>query len=204
MPKEKIPKEQETIVKRRIVECAARLFASKGYAATSVREIVSSAGVTAPVLYYYFKSKEGIFLEITKEGRKQFDEMLSSVQSMQGSAREKITLLVLGMLRIHRKHIDAARVIHSAFFGPPEGAPDFDFKVFHANLISTLTSIVEKGMKDGEIAKINPGAINGAVLGVIGHCLDSELFFPELAVDERQALEIIDVLFRGILPRDAQ
>ena len=40
------------------------LFAEKGYASTSVREIVSSAGVTKPVLYYYFHSKEGMFQAI--------------------------------------------------------------------------------------------------------------------------------------------
>lgn len=201
MSKVKIPGENDTLVKRRIVECATRLFASKGYAATSVREIVAGAGVTAPVLYYYFKSKEGIFLEITREGHRQFVEMLTSVQEMKGTAREKITRLVVEMYRIHRLYINEARVIHSAYYGPPESAPQFDFRSFHKNLIVTLEKIVSDGVSCGELARHRIGAINALVLGVLRHCLDAELFFPELAVNEEQLNEIIDVMFRGILPR---
>ena len=38
--------------KERILIAAATLFANKGYAGTSVREIVEAAGVTKPTLYY--------------------------------------------------------------------------------------------------------------------------------------------------------
>ena len=45
---------------RHIARTAARLFAERGYDATSVREIVEAAGVAKPTLYYYFRSKEGL------------------------------------------------------------------------------------------------------------------------------------------------
>ena len=41
-----------------ILQAAVRLFARKGYEATSTREIVEAAGVTKPMIYYYFKNKE--------------------------------------------------------------------------------------------------------------------------------------------------
>ncbi len=43
-----------------LAQVAARLFAARGYDATSVREIVEAAGVTKPTLYYYYGSKEGL------------------------------------------------------------------------------------------------------------------------------------------------
>src|SRR3954465_15238226 len=43
-----------------IARVAARLFASQGYEATSVRAIVEAAGVTKPTLYYHYGSKEGL------------------------------------------------------------------------------------------------------------------------------------------------
>ena len=52
--------------RQRLLDAAAELFNGKGYAATTVREIVKAAGVTKPVLYYYFKNKEGIFLELMR------------------------------------------------------------------------------------------------------------------------------------------
>ena len=53
--------ELEPNARQRLLEMATKLFAEKGYAGTSVREIVDRAGVSKPVLYYYFKSKEGLF-----------------------------------------------------------------------------------------------------------------------------------------------
>src|ERR1700733_1012410 len=47
-------------VARHIARVAAKLFAERGYDATSVREIVEAAGVAKPTLYYYFRSKEGL------------------------------------------------------------------------------------------------------------------------------------------------
>ncbi len=56
--------ELEPNARQRLLETATELFAEKGYAGTSVREIVDRAGVSKPVLYYYFKSKEGLFYAI--------------------------------------------------------------------------------------------------------------------------------------------
>lgn len=44
-----------------VLDAARELFISKGFASTSVREICDGAGVTPPVLYYHFGSKEGLF-----------------------------------------------------------------------------------------------------------------------------------------------
>ena len=50
--------------RERILLAAASLFANKGYAGTSVREIVQTAGVTKPTLYYYFKNKEELYVRL--------------------------------------------------------------------------------------------------------------------------------------------
>ena len=49
-----------------IAERAAELFAAKGFAATSMREIAEAAGVTKPTLYYHFGSKDGLVEHIVR------------------------------------------------------------------------------------------------------------------------------------------
>lgn len=44
----------------RILNEALRLFATRGYNAVGVEEIVVSAGVTKPTLYHHFGSKQGV------------------------------------------------------------------------------------------------------------------------------------------------
>ena len=45
----------------RIIEAALTLFGEQGYEGASTREIAELAGVNAPALNYYFKSKEGVY-----------------------------------------------------------------------------------------------------------------------------------------------
>jgi len=49
-----------TGTKRRILDTAERLFASQGYAGTSLRSIISAAGVNLAAIHYHFKSKESL------------------------------------------------------------------------------------------------------------------------------------------------
>lgn len=49
-----------------ILTSALRLFSARGYDAVGVQEIVDTAGVTKPTLYYYFGSKQGLLEEILR------------------------------------------------------------------------------------------------------------------------------------------
>ena len=52
------------------------LFATKGYHATKVSDIVSKAGVAQGTFYWYFKNKEEIALQIIEEGKRQLLEVI--------------------------------------------------------------------------------------------------------------------------------
>ena len=43
-----------------LIACAQKLFYSKGYESTSVRDIVDEAGVAKGTFYYYFESKQAV------------------------------------------------------------------------------------------------------------------------------------------------
>jgi len=57
-----------------ILEAAARLFAAKGYAATSIRDIAQQVGILSGSLYYHFASKEEVLLEVHARGVSQVTE----------------------------------------------------------------------------------------------------------------------------------
>jgi len=77
-------------VRQRLLGAATDLFARKGYAATTVREIVDSARVTKPVLYYYFQNKEGIYLELMRQTFSNVDYLVDFSRGEKGSSREKL------------------------------------------------------------------------------------------------------------------
>lgn len=49
--------------RQRVLRVADDLFAAHGFAAVSMREVATAAGVTKPALYYHFRDKEALFEE---------------------------------------------------------------------------------------------------------------------------------------------
>ena len=60
---------------RLIEQAATHLFAARGYAATSVEDIVSAAGVTKPMLYRHFESKRELCVRLLQRYR---DELVGA------------------------------------------------------------------------------------------------------------------------------
>src|SRR5256886_11406922 len=57
--------------RQQLMEYATERFADNGYHPTSVAEIVQGLGVGKGVFYWYFSSKEELFLEILREAQRQ-------------------------------------------------------------------------------------------------------------------------------------
>ncbi|MBW2548946.1 MAG: helix-turn-helix transcriptional regulator [Deltaproteobacteria bacterium] len=62
------PEQRNTGTREIILEAAERLFAERGFAATSVRDIVGEADTSAPSLYHFFGSKENLLVELIGSG----------------------------------------------------------------------------------------------------------------------------------------
>ena len=60
--------DDDRLVRHRMLDTAIDLMAEKGYARTSVQDIVESVGVGPPTLYWYFKSKRGILAAAMQRG----------------------------------------------------------------------------------------------------------------------------------------
>ena len=64
--------------RKAVIDAAVRLFSEKGFATTSVQEIVEGAEVTKGAFYHHFSSKEDVLLQIRDEIAR---EMLQNAQN---------------------------------------------------------------------------------------------------------------------------
>lgn len=61
-----------------VLDAAARLFAEKGYVATSMRDIAQACGMLPGSLYYHFAAKEDLLVAVYERG---VDELLANVRA---------------------------------------------------------------------------------------------------------------------------
>jgi AcrR family transcriptional regulator len=66
-------------VRAKLLKSALHLFAKRGYDAVGVQEIVDSAKVTRPALYYYFGSKRGLIESLFEE---MVDQLLNGLRQL--------------------------------------------------------------------------------------------------------------------------
>lgn len=54
--------------RKQLLEAAAELFSTRGYAGTSIRDIADAVGMLPGSIYYHFRSKEELLLAVHGEG----------------------------------------------------------------------------------------------------------------------------------------
>jgi TetR/AcrR family transcriptional regulator len=181
-------------IRTRLLQVALELFARKGYSATTVREIVAAAGVTKPVLYYYFGNKEGIYLELIRETMGTFTEVLEKHRTAIGDNRERILKFFMELFDLSCTHIDIVRLIHAIFFGPPQGAPYFDFEVIHVRISAFVREQVEAGVARGEFAPYDAGDMAWALSGVFMAAVDEQLCHDHPKINRDGLFRVIHLL----------
>lgn len=59
-----LEKKKQNLSRKKIINSAITLFASKGFTSTTTREICKHAGVNLSLIPYYFENKEGLYTNI--------------------------------------------------------------------------------------------------------------------------------------------
>ena len=186
------------IARERLLTAALELFTARGYAATTVRELVAAAGVSKPALYYYFSNKEGIYLELMHNTYDTFREQTSLLTAYRGSARERIIHFCTGMFDCFLVHIDVSRIIYSIYFGPPQGAPPFPHERFFDEMLEIIRGMVREGIAGGELQSINESDAAWALISGLNSVMEEQFCNKPPRVDREGLVRMINLIFNGI------
>ena len=186
----------ESTIADRLLEAGVRLFATKGYPSTSTREIVEAAGVTKPMLYYYFQSKEGLLAAALSHFLAPFHERLRQELAQQRDAYEQLIEVVWAHLDFCQDHKPLARLFYALYFGPDDQKSLVNLEEYTAPGHELLMQAVEQAHTAGlvrpdcqhDLAMALHGMIN---IWVIAALTGSEPLSRELAQ------RIVNDLLRG-------
>src|ERR1700730_10309979 len=87
--------EQKRLTRRKLMESAAQLFKRKGYARTTIDDIVAGAGASRGTFYLYFPSKTRLVVAIIKQGyRSELVSFLNEVQTAKSLDQNEVRRLI--------------------------------------------------------------------------------------------------------------
>ena len=107
--------DEKSAVKQTIIIKALELFSAKGYEGVSVSELTEAAGITKPTLYYYFKSKEGLFEDVCKIYYEQLNKLITEEAVYNPNPQNYTEDIILTLSKVTNAYFSFARK-NEAFF----------------------------------------------------------------------------------------
>jgi AcrR family transcriptional regulator len=184
-------------IAQQILRAAVHLFAHKGFAATSTREIAEASGVTKPMLYYYFESKEGLCRAALDHSLETFHARFRQVLDTPREPFAQLVETVWMHFEFIRENKDLARLFFALFFGPENQVPGLDLHRYTAESDQLLGQLVEKVSRSG---LFRPGcrvALTTALRGMLTVRVIDALKVDKVDLSPALARQIVEDLLQG-------
>ena len=184
--------------RERLLDTAEELFAQKGYAATTLRDISSTLGLTHASLYYHFPGgKEELFVTVTRRNICRHGEGLAeAIRGGEPSLKRKLQRAARWLLA--HAPMDLIRLSHSDIPALQSSSATELMNLVYQEMILRLQKELASAKEGGDIrADSDPGLLAGAFIGLI----ESLHSIPEFAARRGRiamADELIEILLKGL------
>jgi len=162
--------EERKVRKKAIIKGALIVFNNLGIDKTTMDEIAKESGFGKATLYYYFSSKEDVFVDIMNYGWKDLWIGIESHIISDLKPRRKFISIVKEIAKI----VTADKILYGFLFTAPNYIKDpkhQTWKKYQDRLYSVLQSIIEEGIQKKEFLNINPGLLMKAIGGLFHQLL---------------------------------
>lgn len=187
------PNEAET----RLLASALRLFSEKGYEGTSIREIIEGAGVTRPVLYYYFENKEDLFRRLVEARFAEFTGQIERIiEEVQGCA-DRLKSVIRTAFSVAEEFPEVVRLILMVFFSPPGQGPNLDRNKLAHMRFRLLEEIMRDGLEAGELSGGDAQSLALFFVGVMDMHIMAKSNRPETRLTPEYADGLVELFLSG-------
>jgi len=200
MAVEKLKLDRAGETRKRILDAAAKLFRESGYAAVSLRSIADAADMKAGSVYYHFKSKEEIVLEVLDLGIERVHSAVDGVFSARDSFHS-VSSLIEGAITAHLKtlleHTDYTSANVRIYGQVPENIR-IDALTVRRRYETLWDSILDYAAEKKALKEsVNPRLFRLMLIGTLNATL--EWFDPEKGSVDDLARSYSAILLNGIM-----
>jgi AcrR family transcriptional regulator len=155
--------------KEEIVRAAIRIFREKGYADTSIADIVTEAAIGRGTFYVFFKNKDEIFIDCAE--RLFYDLYEDAWQEVKDERNMMLRLRkrAWSFLVTYPRWADAMNLLRGVSVSPNQAFGEKYRKIMR-QIITPLVREIQKAVEQGIVRPINPTLAAHLLLGAIDYC----------------------------------
>jgi AcrR family transcriptional regulator len=190
--------------RRRILDVAAQAFADRGYAGTSLSDVLKASGVTKGGFYFHFPSKEALALATLRYKQEQWAGAVMSAMLRHPRAVDQLEAMVEALCDLH-EHDQSCRAVNRLCteLGDehPELRPQLGTQL--TTWVDMVAATVRKGQEEGDLRPdVEPlVAAEVAVESFIGVETVSEALTGRADL-RRRARNLLDLWFAALRRTD--
>lgn len=154
--------------RQRLIQTAAKRFASHGYHGTSYSDLIAASGLSKGAFYFHFPSKQDLALEVYRAKQKQLIESSMTAGRGESSPFERI----FRVLEARAQAFASDRSLRCLPRLSTDFARDPDLKAYvaqlHRGAIDVLAGLLTEARDAGEVREeIDPGAAARTIFATI-------------------------------------
>ena len=185
---------------RALLEIGGRLFAEKGFEATSMRDIASAAGVSKALLYHHFANKDEIYARVSFLATNDLYAYVEERIPPDGTAAEQLRAYMIASANFFADHRDSWIAASTAFWSDPDRHRLETRIAKRRQFEQRLRDIISKGVASGEFTPVDP-AMAGR-LGLSGINWMHRWFDPAKGQSAEEIVDqYADILLGGLIRR---
>lgn len=182
-----------------------KCFARYGLDKTTLEDIAKEVGLNKASLYYYYKNKEDIFLEVAiTEGTDFLGTLQEHVLDKKGT-EARVTYYLLERINYYKNILNMNRVSTETL---NKMLPRY-FELFDVVIrqeVQFLSGIIKEGVKQGELKTVNPNRLASSLIGMndaLKHHAEHKAMLQKLEqVDYSEITEqmklLVSLIFKGL------
>ncbi len=151
----------------RLMEFARSRFIANGHDATTVDEIAAGVGMSKGAVYFYFKSKANLLLELIDEAEQlAVQPAVKAVREADGSAHDQLVAFLHAQSLVGQRYADRMLlvILMSIEFQGRGGPVEERLNAVHREMITLLTGVIARGQESGHFAADMPTRETASVI----------------------------------------
>jgi AcrR family transcriptional regulator len=185
--------------RQQLLLAALKSFADRGYAATSVQEIVDAAQVSKPALYYYFKDKAELFQALVDHAHDERLRLMREAANRGQTIAEKLEEVVATIFEFSLRNRELMRLAFATAFAAEGEAPGHTHcKEKGRRNFEFLRSLVEEGQASGQLSQdFTADELTMGIYGQLNSYVMIRLLVPDCPLNRQTAKQVVRLFLEG-------